>query len=237
MNPTAVLAFAEQQATVAAGSTEGFPTDRNSFGAATEPEGTPGATGWWIFGGPAGTTLTIDSCGSSFSAQIALYNIDQRYGQTRQVAYSADGCTNPLTAIYHEDFADSGPDLLRIDDASGLGGEYQVNYRRTEAAPQLRVRAFKAVVGQVRRPRGARRVGRATVTIPYRTDSCYCRQDVYWRLDGEPGVSVSPGEGSVTLEDVRSGRHSFELTYEAWYGGQRSVTRAFRVPYLKPKRR
>ena len=172
-----LLAEDQQEATVSVGSTEGFPAappgqlgDWHS--GAMDPNdpgwysGTSGATGMWGIQGLVGTSLTIDSCGSSFSAQLAVYSAyDFRDHVTSELAYTADACAEPITMPYSKlPTANGGPaGLVRIDDATGEGGDYQVNYRRTppETTPP-RVRASMPVVKHLRRPKGARRIGMAS---------------------------------------------------------------------------
>jgi hypothetical protein len=241
------LASHPQRATIATGSTEGFPADRRHHGGAGPGfQGTPGATGWWAVDGPNGSTLTIDTCGSSFTAQITLYETEWRYGHMYAREYTADACANPISADYDSEWVMHYPDLVRIDDATATGGAYQVNYRRTPDTAKPEAEAFKPVVGTVRRPKGARRVGRAKVRIEY-----FAEEDEYGSHPiqvrcvlrsrkakvGRRVKRCAPGRDEVTYRRVRSGKHVFKLKVTDAAGNTATAKRKFRVRYLKPRRR
>lgn len=247
-----LLADDLQEATVSVGSTEGFvaapPGQLGDWGSgAMDPNdprwfsGTSGATGMWGIAGLKGTTFTIDSCGSSFPVQLAVYpQGDFRDSITSQAAYSSDGCANPITLPYAALRLSHQRGLVRVDDASGAGGEYQVNYRRTplpETTPP-RVRAFKPVVGPVRRPKGARRVGMAKLSIDFRAvdaDGSYPVK-LHCALDEQRVKPCYAKRATLNFRRVPSGRHTFEITGTDAAGNEASFQRTFRVPYLKPKR-
>lgn len=241
------LALAAQTATVSLGSTEGFgaasPGQLGGWGSgALDPNspdwyaGTPGATGMWEIEGQVGTTFTIDSCGSSFPAQLAVYYRQVRRDfLTAQAAYSPDGCADPITLPYGKL---AGPDgLVRIDDATGAGGPYQVNYTRTPAeTTPPRVRVFNPVVEEIR---PAKRGSLARVRIEYKVvddDGSYplrarCTVE---DLGLMPYCNVRTPR--VVLRHVPSGRHTFEITASDAVGNEASFTRKFRVPRVAHKR-
>ena len=131
--PAALLVAAKDDQAIALGSTAGFQADPR------EPEGfivsdplvpaMPGATGWWSIDAPNKTTLTIDSCQSDFKAQLTLGELEKDDMTVNILDASANGCAKPLTADY--DGSAGGRLFLRIDDATGNGGDYIVGYART----------------------------------------------------------------------------------------------------------
>lgn len=223
--PTAILADRDQMRTVATGSTAGFDADPALGGESTPPGA--GATGWWAVSGPNKSEYTIDSCGSSYAVEMTAYDVEPRMGGVVVYDWTPDACAAPLTGRFYESVVDDGPDVIRIDDPSGAGGPYLVNYSRTP------IDAFAAIntasVGELRRVKHHPRLGRAAVgfRIGARGESplkVRCRLD-----DGR----AKPCLGGIVYKGVRSGRHSLSLKVGNRYSGKATDKRHFRVPYRK----
>jgi hypothetical protein len=195
----AVLAHRQQLETVSIGSTAGFAADPIVAG---EPI-TPGATGWWYTEPQQGSNYTIDSCGSSFTAQLTAYGRVPRTSDYEVLDFTDDACADPLTGPYFSRAFDvSGPELIRIDDASGVGGEYVVNYSRTALRTKVEIRRVR--VGKLKRIGGRKHRGRASVVA--RVDTVgEAPVKARCRLDGGKAVDCNVG---ATFKNVKSGKHT-----------------------------
>ncbi len=227
-DPAATLAEQAQRHTIASGSTAGFPA-APLVGA--EPI-TPGATGWWSVRGETGSTYTIDSCGSSFPVEMTAYDVRTRdVFDVVPVDSTTDACADPLRGRYESEAGNESPDVIRIDDATGSGGDYVVHYNRTPIEPKAKIGKIK--VGKVKHIKGKRRVGKAKVSVRIHSrgeGELDGMVGVHCRLDGGRAKDCV---GEIVYRHVRSGKHRLELKVTDSLGGKATDRRRFRVPFRK----
>ncbi len=226
--PAAILASREQLQTVSSGSTAGFPAAPL---VASEPI-TPGATGWWSVRGETSSSYRIDSCGSSFPVEMTAYDVQTRdVFNVVPVDSTTDACANPIEGQYKNEAGDESPDVIRIDDATGSGGDYVVNYSRTPIKPTARI--IKVEVGKVRHIKGKRRVGRARVEVRIHSrgeGELDGMVGVHCRLDGRKAKDCV---GEIVYPHVRSGKHRLKLKVKDSLGAKATDRRCFHVPFRK----
>jgi hypothetical protein len=233
----AQLADYDERATVATGSTAGFPADPRlipgySVDNAAVPTA-PGATGWWIFFAQSGSTYTIDNCGSAFQAQLTVYEVDGNDLTVKDA--STDGCADPVTAQFSHWWGGAvKPLVLRIDDATGAGGNYVVNYSRTTVDPVSEIRKVKVGYFKSAGWRKRREPGRTEVSIKMYWQAEGPRTRIKCSLDGgEPVDCLS----RPTFDNVRAGKHEVTATVTNSLGQTASDTTTFRVSRKELPRR
>jgi hypothetical protein len=225
----AELSTQDDLETISTGSTAGFPADPPLAG--TTGPAAPGATGWWIFFARSGSTYTIDSCGSEFQAQLTVYEVGSKTGRTPRpttvMDTSNDGCADPVTATYNRWWGGAGSPLaLRIDDASGTGGDYTVNYSRSIVEPVSEIRKVK--LGPIKIPGWRKRLR------PNRTDVSI---KMFWRSESLRSMKCSLDGGEPThclsrptFEYVKPGKHEVTAVVTEKSGETATDTVAFRIP-------
>ena len=231
IEPEGLLAGLHDFETSSTGSTAGFATDPRAVpGYNVDDESvptTPGATGWWVFFAASGSTFTIDSCGSAFTAQMTVYELEPSTDTLRLRDSTADACADPLSAEYvYETAAGVVPHVVRIDDATGSGGTYDIDYSRTVADPVAYIRKVK--VGNVKRKRAknGKKVSSAKVSVKifFQGEQPF---KIHCTLDGRERANCLK---RPTFENVKSGKHEVKMTVTDSIGKVVTDTAKFRVP-------
>ena len=221
-SPYSQLSERNQLKTIATGSTAGFDADPALPGQTT----TPGATGWWGLDYKHGASFSISSCGSSYPVAMTVYDIFARTDDAYTIVDSTDdACADPIEARYFGGLFNSGPDAVRIDDASGVGGDYVVRYKREPVDLEVEIKGIK--VGKVAPLERRRRHGEATITPQIHLDGEFPLRRLQCTLDGRKLEMCF-----VDVEGVRSGEHKYRIVVVDRFGDKQSDAKKFKVPYL-----